>query len=76
MDKMDYIASLAKQLEIPYSTYRKWFERGHVPYKWRDPIQALAIDQGRPLSKSDMVGLVRNRDRPPFIVTFVRERTP
>ena len=63
IDKMEYIAKLARELGVPYNTYYKWFERGHVPYKWRDDIRALAWDHGRPLAKSDMMGLIQRRDR-------------
>ena len=63
IDKQEYIARLAQELGVKYSARWKWFERGHVPYRWRDDIRALAWDKGRPLAKSDMVGLIQRRDR-------------
>ena len=58
MDIQEFIARLARELGVKYSTYWKWFDRGHVPFRWRDEIRALAWDKGRPLGKSDMVGLI------------------
>ena len=58
MDKMDFIAALAQELGVKYSNRRKWFERGHVPWKWRPRMHQLAIDKGRPLNADDMECLI------------------